>query len=156
MLIQNTGAARSRHHRQVLMTKGAKHAQGLEGRKDVHGDEGQGNGHRQSGADRAVENGAGAGDRQATEVVPGGAREAPYREAYLTVNEDGMKAALIEARGDIFVASQLLGITALRLNRAIQLSGVLQTTLDTTATAHKGLSKEALSEAIDQRLGLYR
>ena len=67
-----------------------------------------------------------------------------------------MKASLIEARGDIFVASQLLGITALRLNRAIQLSAVLQATLDATTTAHKGLSKESLNEAIEQRLGLYR
>jgi len=67
-----------------------------------------------------------------------------------------MKDALIEARGDIFIASQLLGITALRLNRAIQLSPLLQATLDTTATAHKGLSKELLNEAIEQRLGIYR
>mgnify|MGYP003394681714 CR=1 FL=1 len=67
-----------------------------------------------------------------------------------------MKAALIEARGDVFVASQLLHITALRFNRAIQVSAVLQATLDATTTVSKGLSKEALNEAIEHRLGLYR
>ncbi len=67
-----------------------------------------------------------------------------------------MKDALIEARGDIFLASQMLGITALRLNRAIQVSPTLQATLDATTTSSKGLSKEALNEAIEHRLGLYR
>ena len=46
--------------------------------------------------------------------------------AYLTVTEDGMKAALVEARGDIFIASQLLSITATRLDRAIRVSATLQ------------------------------
>lgn len=67
-----------------------------------------------------------------------------------------MKDALIEARGDIFIASQFLKITALRLNRAIQLSPLLQATLDATTTTHKGLSRESLNEAIEQRVGLYR
>ena len=76
--------------------------------------------------------------------------------SYLTVTEGGMKDALIEARGDIFIASQLLGITAIRLNRAIKISPLLQATLDTTTTAHKGLSREALNEAVEERLVLYR
>lgn len=67
-----------------------------------------------------------------------------------------MKDALIEAHGDLFVASQLLGITALRLNRSIQLSTTLQAVQDATSATAKGLSKEMLSEAIEQRLAAYR
>lgn len=48
------------------------------------------------------------------------------KPAYLTVTEEGMKAAIVEARGDLFVASQLLGITATRLDRAIRVSATLQ------------------------------
>ena len=67
-----------------------------------------------------------------------------------------MQTALVEARGDIFVASQLLGITALRLNRAIQVSSLLQATVDAIATTHKGIGPEALNDAIEQRLKIYR
>lgn len=67
-----------------------------------------------------------------------------------------MMEALIEARGDIFVASQLLQITAIRLNRAIQVSPTLQAALDATRELGKGVSKEAIAEAVESRMGLYR
>ncbi len=67
-----------------------------------------------------------------------------------------MKDALIEARGDIFIASQFLGITALRLNRAIQVSPVLQTTLDALQECGEGVSQTAIHAAIEHRLSLYR
>lgn len=75
---------------------------------------------------------------------------------YLTLTEESMKAALIEARGDIFIASQFLHVSALRLNRAIQLSAVLQATLDALKEQGKGVSAEALHTAIEQRVSLYR
>lgn len=67
-----------------------------------------------------------------------------------------MKAALIEARGDIFVASQLLGITALRMSRAIQLSPVLQTTSQEASRGLADLPVEAISKAVEARIALYR
>lgn len=67
-----------------------------------------------------------------------------------------MKDALIEGRGDIFVASQLLGITAIRLNRAIQVSPVLQATLDAVKTSSQGASADQIQSAIAQRTSLYR
>jgi len=41
-----------------------------------------------------------------------------------------MRLALIEGRGDLFIASQLLGITALRLDRAIRVSATLQAVVE--------------------------
>ncbi len=76
--------------------------------------------------------------------------------AYLGLTEEKAKAALIDARGDIFVASQLLAITSLRLNRAIQVSPLLQATLDGIAKVGKGASEAAIQEAIDSRIALYR
>lgn len=67
-----------------------------------------------------------------------------------------MKTALIESRGDIFVAAQLLGVTALRLNRAIQLSPLLQSTLDVIEATGKGASPKQIEEAIALRVSLYR
>jgi hypothetical protein len=138
------------------MKRRNQHAERDEGREDVRSDEARGNGQGEGGADRTIENGAGAGDGKTTEIVSAGAREAPPKQAYLNVTEDGMKAALIEARGDIFIASQLLGITAIRLNRAIQVSPLLQATVDTIPKVHTGLSKESLNEAIESRLAIYR
>lgn len=76
--------------------------------------------------------------------------------SYLQLTEDGIKQALIEARGDIFVASQLLRVTAIRLQRAIQVSAVLQAVLDEIPKLSKGLSLEALHSAVEQRVALYR
>jgi hypothetical protein len=76
--------------------------------------------------------------------------------AYLGLTEEDAKQTLIDARGDIFVASQLLGITALRLNRAIQVSPVLQATVDAIVRVGKGASEASIQEAIDSRLLLYR
>lgn len=68
-----------------------------------------------------------------------------------------MKAALIESGGDLFVASQLLKITALRLDRAVGLSELLQTTLASLRENKRtGLSMEALQADIDRRMAVYR
>lgn len=75
---------------------------------------------------------------------------------YEALTEAGIKAALIEARGDIFVASQILDVTAVRLYRAIQVSPVLQATLRTLQDSPKGLSVEALHAAVEERIVLYR
>lgn len=80
----------------------------------------------------------------------------PTKPGYLTVTEASMKGALIEARGDIFVASQLLGVTVMRLQRAIQVSGVLQATEKELSELSKAFSLEAINRAIEQRLALYR
>jgi hypothetical protein len=76
--------------------------------------------------------------------------------AYLTVTEASIKAALIEARSDIFVAAQLLGITAIRLNRAIRVSPVLQACVETTRELGPGVALEVVHKAIEERVALYR
>lgn len=76
--------------------------------------------------------------------------------AYMNLTEENAKAAIIEARGDIFIASQLLGVTAIRLDRAIQVSPVLQQCITTAHTAPAGMSIEMLHAAVERRLSLYR
>ena len=78
------------------------------------------------------------------------------RPSYVTFTEASAKDALIEARGDIFVASQLLGITAIRLNRSIQISTVLRSTLDTLQAVGKGVTDLELHRAIEDRVALYK
>lgn len=80
----------------------------------------------------------------------------PTRPNYLNFTEENGKQALIEARGDIFVASQILGITALRLNRAIGVSALLKATVDAMPALAKGMSPEALNALIEERLLIYR
>lgn len=76
--------------------------------------------------------------------------------AVVNLTEDNARAMLIEARGDIFIASQLLHVSAIRLNRAIQISPELQATLDGIKEAGKGASDASIQTAIEQRLLLYR
>lgn len=81
--------------------------------------------------------------------------------AVWSLSEENMKAALIEARGDIFVGSQMLGVTALRLHRAIQVSPLLQATQAAILQANtdpefERLSGESLRVAVESRLALYR
>lgn len=78
--------------------------------------------------------------------------------SYITFTEDSAKRALVEASGDIFVASQLLGLTSIRLHRAIQVSVVLQATVAELAKASRsgGASTEQIDRAIQERVGLYR
>ncbi len=76
--------------------------------------------------------------------------------AYTTITEQSIKEALIEARGDIFIAGQLLQVTAIRIQRAIQVSAVLQATQDAIPKISKGLPLEQLRDAVEQRLTLYR
>lgn len=67
-----------------------------------------------------------------------------------------MKHALIEARGDLFVAAQLLRVPALRLNRAIAVSPVLAAALEATKAAGSGVTAKQIEAAIAERVGLYR
>ena len=77
-------------------------------------------------------------------------------EGYLTVTEGSIKEALIEARGDIFIASQLLRVTAIRLDRAIQVSAALQACYETVKEQGKGVPVEVIHAAVERRLSLYR
>lgn len=77
------------------------------------------------------------------------------------LTEDGIKTALIEARGDIFVAAQLLSVTAIRVKRAIDVSPLLQISLEQLAKLRASpeaekLSTERIEEAVRSRLALYR
>lgn len=76
--------------------------------------------------------------------------------ATVNLTTDNARAMLIEARGDIFIASQMLHVSAIRLNRAIQVAPELQATLDGIEVAGKGASNEAIQSAIEKRLLLYR
>ena len=76
--------------------------------------------------------------------------------ALVAFSEDSAKAALIEARGDIFTASQMLGITALRMSRAIQVSPALQATLEESSRGSVDLPAEAIHKAVEHRIALYR
>lgn len=77
--------------------------------------------------------------------------------SYTTFTEESAKDALIEARGDIFVASQMLGITAIRLDRAIAVSDLLQETLAAVRDGkNSSLTLEQISAAVDKRTALYR
>ena len=79
----------------------------------------------------------------------------------ISLSEDNMKAALIEARGDIFVASQMLGVTALRLDRAVRVSPMLQaiecSILERkTEDGFDKLTSEQLERDVQHRIRLYR
>jgi predicted DNA-binding protein (UPF0251 family) len=76
--------------------------------------------------------------------------------AYKQLTEASIKEALIEARGDIFIASQLLGVTAMRVHRAIQIHPVLQTIASESKAAGEGIPAKVIAEAIEARLQLYR
>lgn len=87
----------------------------------------------------------------------------PNVNTYTTLTEGGIKDALIEARGDIFIAAQLLGVTALRIDRSIRVSPLLQVTqesiqsnLDAVSASSQRIAKEQLNTAIESRLSLYR
>lgn len=76
--------------------------------------------------------------------------------ARLNFTEDNAKAAILEARGDLFFASQMLGVTAIRLQRAIQVSQILQACLETVKAVGKGVSREEIEKLIEERVALYR
>lgn len=124
----------------------------------AEGKEGQG----ERRGDMPVEHGPRSQDGKASEVqgVKGKGAKA-FQPAYLNLTEDNAKAALVEARGDLFVASQLLGITAVRLDRAIAVSSLLQATIaairnQKLAQDHNLQSDIDFQQSIDRRLSLYR
>lgn len=78
-----------------------------------------------------------------------------------TFNEDTIAAALTEARGDIFIASQALAVTALRLDRAIRLSDRLRAVAasirETKADPeYDKLTQQDFESAVVRRLAMYR
>ena len=80
----------------------------------------------------------------------------PTKPSYLTFTEEDAKRALIEARGDIFIASQLVGVTAIRLDRAIRVSPILQECIATIKALGPSVSEEDIHQAIESRIGIYR
>jgi hypothetical protein len=80
----------------------------------------------------------------------------------IVLTDDTIQTAIIEARGDIFVASQLLEIPALRLDRAIAVSEKLLATVEEIRSRRRSLTnfqsvnEEEIRAAIDRRLSLYR
>ena len=75
---------------------------------------------------------------------------------YEALTEASIKNALVEARGDIFIASQLLSVTAMRLHRALQCSPALQACLESVKEAGPGISIEAIHKAAEARMAMYR
>ena len=144
--------------------KGASRAERNQGSQDVRGHQAGRREQGEGGSDSTIADRPGIGDGQAPEVqgVPAAA-QAVAGKTYLTLSEDGIAQALIEARGDIFVASQLLGmgVTALRVDRAIRVSARLQAVVagiqDVKGT-ESYLEATALDfhRAIERRMSLYR
>jgi len=144
--------------------KGASRAERNQGSQDVRGQQAGRREQGEGGADSAVAHGPIVAIGQAPEVqgVPAAA-QAPTGRSYLTLTEDGIEAALVEARGDTFIASQLLGmgVTALRVDRAIRVSARLQAVVagiqDVKGTeAYLEATARDFHRAIDRRMSLYR
>lgn len=137
---------------------GAKNAKGVAGPSSVRSTQTRRREQGKGSEDRAVENGSSTGDGQTAEVPAAqGAGKAALGQGYLNLTEENAKAALIEARGDIFIASQLLYIPLLRLTRAIEASPILQATRSAIADLPKhNLSHEEIHQAVEQRVSLYR
>jgi len=79
----------------------------------------------------------------------------------LQFTSPNIKQALVEARGDIFVASQLLGVTAIRVQRALDVSEELQNTyLEVrrvkASPEYARATLEEFQAAVDLRLSVYR
>lgn len=78
------------------------------------------------------------------------------------LTESAIEQALLDARGDIFYASQLLGhVTVVCLDRAIRRSERLQTVFASIAEVkasdgYDALSQEQVERDVQRRLGLYR
>lgn len=84
--------------------------------------------------------------------------DAPVVLQFTTAN---IKQALVEARGDIFIASQLLGRTAIWVQRAIDVSEELQNTYLETRRVKSNpeyarATLEEFQAAVDLRLSVYR
>lgn len=132
------------------------HAKGQQGRENLHRDQAQDGRQGEGGADSAGADGLEPRDRKAAQGkrLPSKAPAKPANLGKLT--EQAAKEALVDARGDLFIASQLLGITAIRLNRAIAVSPVLQSALDVSKMIVPGVPLETIHKAIEERVALYR
>ena len=79
----------------------------------------------------------------------------------LAFNAGNIKQAITDARGDVFVASQLLGVTALRFQKALgaseELQQVYMAARETTANEKfAAASSEDFHAAVETRLSMYR
>ena len=141
--------------------KGDNRAQELKGSPHVRGNQAGRSEQGKSRPDRPVADGLGAGNGQATEGQAPPAGGQGSLKPYQTVNEENMRAALVEARGDLFIASQLLQITAVRLDRAIRVSATLQAVVAGIRDAQGSegyltASVQDFHRAIERRLALGR
>lgn len=80
----------------------------------------------------------------------------PTKSVAENLTEASAKAALIESRGDIFIAAQLLNVTAMRLHRAIQVSALLQAALDVSKESGSVVPLETIHRSIEARTAIYR
>jgi len=83
---------------------------------------------------------------------------APTPGYVVPFNEEEAQNALIEVRGDLFMAAQHLRVTALRLSRSIQASPTLQGTMEYLSQLDKrrAITDAQIHEAVSLRMGLYR
>ena len=75
------------------------------------------------------------------------------------LSEDILKTALIEARGDLFIAATSLRISPIRMQRAISLSPLLSVALgecQKNVASDSNTLSAAVDSAIAQRLAVYR
>jgi hypothetical protein len=141
--------------------KESKYASGKSRREGLHGVEPQGLQQGEVGPHSAIADGAGARNGKAAEGQATQASGARSLRPYQTLTEDNMAAALVEARGDLFVASQLLQIRATRLDRAIQVSAKLAAVVAGIRDAQGSepylkASSQDFARAIERRLALGR
>lgn len=140
-----------------LLSKEVSHAKGNESRQDLPsveaggGERGQGRTHSPS-ADGLI---LGNGPPAQIPTAESARKEARW-EGYLRFNEPDAIEALTLAHGDIFIASQLLEITSVRLNRAIGVSPKLQAALKILTKTKAGADEQTVRAAIEERLLLYR
>ncbi len=79
----------------------------------------------------------------------------------IPISEQNVEAVLLESQGDLFVASQLLGITAIKLDRLIRVSARLQVVhselLSRVASQeYSKTASESVEQNIKSRVDLYR
>lgn len=76
------------------------------------------------------------------------------------LTEESMKTALVEARGDLFIAATSLSISPLRMTKYIQASSALAVVMDECQAAGRDTPMQKLhanvEAAIQQRVSIYR
>lgn len=87
-----------------------------------------------------------------TEVTPIGAKPLYH------FTEDGIAQALLDARGDVFIAAQLMRVSVIRLHAVIETTEKLSAVQDECAKVakQKVFPREAVERAIEERVRAYR